>query len=184
MEPNGEINTFIRKHRTSIRTFSKKGKVQSIFNFCYNEDLKLLIPKIINCILQLQRNRFKLNYSFGYILKNIDNGQLRYYHASYNNNVMMESARLISNRQELLEFLKALAEESFFDKINRSDTKWKVVDIPNITFYVNHVKDAPLGAPIFLPDYIKNNHGLRNVSSSDNLCFFCCLAVYHDADPR
>ena len=97
---------------------------------------------------------------------------------------MMETARLISNRQELIEFLNTLSEESFFEKINHPDSKWKVVDIPNITFYINHIKDAPLGAPIFLPDYIMNNHGLRNVSSSDNLCFFRCLAVHQGADPR
>ena len=65
-EPDEEINILIRKHRTRIRTFSKKGKVQSIFNFLYKQDLKLLIPKIVNQILQLQFNRFKLNYSFAY----------------------------------------------------------------------------------------------------------------------
>ena len=97
---------------------------------------------------------------------------------------MMETARLISNRHKLIEFLNTLSEESFFEKINRPDSKWKVVDIPNITFYINHLKDAPLGAPISLPDYIINNHGLRNVSSSDNLCFFRCLAVHRGADPR
>ena len=94
---------------------------------------------------------------------------------------MMSTAHLISNRQELIEFLNVLAEESFFNKINRPDTKWKVIDIPNITFYVNHIKD---GAPIFLPDYIKNNHGLRNVSAGDYLWFFCCLAVHQGANPR
>ena len=59
-----------------------------------------------------------------------------------------------------------------------------MVDIPNITFYINHIKDAPLGAPISLPDYIMNNHGLRNVSAGDHLCFFRCLAVHQGADPR
>ena len=88
---------------------------------------------------------------------------------------MMETAYLISNRQELIEFLNALAEKSFFDKINRPDTKWKIVNIPNITFYVNHIKDAPLGAPVDLPDYIKNNYSLRNVSADGNLCFCYCL---------
>ena len=97
---------------------------------------------------------------------------------------MMSTARLISNCQELIQFLNTLAEESFFDKINCPDSKWKVVDIPNITFYVNHIKDAPLGAPISLPDYIKSNHDLQNVSANDNLCFFCCLPVYRGADPR
>ena len=174
----------MRKHFSSIRTFHKKGKVQSIFNFCYNQDLKLLNPKIIHQILQLQFHRFKINYSFGYILKNINDNELRYYHASFNNNLMMETARLISNRQELIEFLNTLSEESFFEKINRPDTKWKIVNIPNITFYINHLKDAPLGAPISLPDYIMNNHGLRNVSAGDHLCFFRCLAVHQGADPR
>ena len=174
----------MRKHFSSIQTFYKKGKVQSIFNFCYNQNLTVLIPKIIHQILQLQFHRFKINYSFGYILKNINDNELRYYHSSFNNSVMMETARLISNRHELIEFLNTLSEESFFEKINRPDSKWKVVDIPNITFYINHLKDAPLGAPISLPDYIMNNHGLRNVSSSDNLCFFRCLAVHRGADPR
>ena len=179
-----EINTLMRKHRTSIRTFYKKGKVQSIFNFCYNQDLKLLNPKIIHQILNFQFHRFKINYSFGYILKNINDNELRYYHSSFNNSVMMETARLVSNRQELIEFLNTLSEESFFEKINRPDSKWKVIDIPNITFYINHIKDAPLGAPISLPDYIMNNHGLRNVNADDHLYFFRCLAVHQGADPR
>ena len=179
-----EINTLMRKHFSSIRTFYKKGKVQSIFNFYYNQDLKLLIRKIVDQILKFQFHRFKINYSFGYILKNIHDNELRYYHSSFNNNLMMETARLISNRHELIEFLNTLAEESFFDQIYRSDTKWKIVNIPNITFYINHIKDAPLGAPVDLPDYIMNNHGLRNVSAGDNLCFFRCLAVHCGAIPH
>ena len=117
--------------------------------------MKVLISKIVNQILKFQSNRFKLNCSFAHILRNIEKLKLRYYHASYNNNVMMETARLINNCQELLEFLNTLAEEPFFDKINRPDTKWKIVNITNITFYVNHMKDAPLGAPVDLLNYIK-----------------------------
>ena len=64
----------------------------------YNQDLKVLISKIVDQILKFQLHRFKLNYSFGDVLKNINNEELRYYHASYNNNVMMSTARLISNR--------------------------------------------------------------------------------------
>ena len=59
-----------------------------------------------------------------------------------------------------------------------------MVDITNITFYVNHLKDAPLGAPVDLPHYIKNNHGLRNISADENLCFFQCLAVHRGANPH
>ena len=44
------------------------------------------------------------------------------------------------------------------------------------------MQDAPLGAPIPLPDFIMNNHRLANVSEEDNLCFFRCPAVFRGAD--
>ena len=93
---------------------------------------------------------------------------------------MMDTTRLISNRQELMQFLNALAKKSFFDKTSRPDTKWRVVNISNTAFYVNHVK----GAPVDLPIYIKNNHGLRKVNAKSNLCFFHCLAVHQGANLR
>ena len=56
------------------------------------------------------------------------------------------------------------------------------MQITNITFYVNTLKDAPLGAGASLPDYITNNHELAKVSGDDNLCFLRCLAVYQGAN--
>ena len=97
---------------------------------------------------------------------------------------MLKTALLISNRQELLDFLNSIAEENFIEDITQPDTKWKIVQISNITFYVNHLEDAPLGGAVGLPAFIVNNHRLANVSAEDNLCFFRCLAVFHGADSR
>ena len=129
-----------------------------------------------------QKNCFKIKYSLAYILKNIETDELRYFHASYNNHLMLETALLISNMQKLPDFFNSIAEESFVENITRPDTKWKIVQISNLTFYINHLQDAPLRAPISLPDFIMNNHGLANVSAEDNLCFFRCLAVFRGAD--
>ena len=85
---------------------------------------------------------------------------------------MQDTALLISNRKDLIDFLIALAEESFYEWLSRTDTKWKIVQISNITFYPNSLKDAPLGAKVTFPDHIKNNRGLVNVSGDNNLCFF------------
>ena len=147
--PDEEINTLMRKHFSSIRTFYKKGKVQFIFNFYYNEDLKLLIRKIANQILKFQFNRFKINYSFGYILKNVNNNDLRYYLASFNNSVMMSTARLISNRHELIEFLNTLAEESFY--------VWSFM----FFFYVCWPKNLLIGSVVeWLKHRTDDQHGL------------------------
>ena len=143
-----------------------------------------MVQNISEAIMKEQENRFKINYSLAYVLKNIETNELRYFHSSYNNHLMLETALLISNRQELLDFLNSIAEESFMENITRPDTKWKVIQISNLTFYINHLQDAPLGAPIDLPDFIMNNHGLANVSAEDNLCFFRCLAIFRGADRR
>ena len=94
-------------------------------------------------ILKQQENRFKINYSLAYILRNIETDELCYFHASYNNHLMLQTALLISNRQELLDFLNSTAEESFIENITRPNTKWKIIQISNITFYINHLQDAP-----------------------------------------
>ena len=181
-ESDPNLKEFVKKYWSSIRSFIRNNKVQSIFNFYYNKDLKELIEKILEIILKQQKTRFKINYSLAYILKNIETEELRYFHASYNNHLMLKTALLISNRQELLDFLNSIAEENFIESITRPDTKWKIVQISNITFYVNHLQDAPLGGSVGLPDFIVNNRGLANVSAEDNLCFFRCLAVFRGAD--
>ena len=97
---------------------------------------------------------------------------------------MLETTLLISNRQELLDFLNSIAEESFIENITKPDTKWKIVQISNLNCYINHLQGAPLGAPIPLPNFIMNNRGLVNVSAEDKLCFIRCLAMFRGADRR
>ena len=63
-------------------------------------------------IMKNQQNRFKINYGFGFVLKNIKTGEFRNYHAS-NNSLMLDTAVLISNKVELNEFLAKIADEDF-----------------------------------------------------------------------
>ena len=93
-----------------------------------------MIQKITETIMKEQNNCFKINYSLACILRNIETDELCYFHASYNNHLMLETALLISNRQELLGFLNSIAQESFIENITRLNTKWKILQISNITF--------------------------------------------------
>ena len=199
----------LQRHRSSIhlrktevacskgdKKFTRKDNLKKHIKLCCHcrqcykkfesieelKDMKEMVQNISEAIMKEQENLFKINYSLAYVLKNIETNELRYFHSSYNNHLMLETALLISNRQELLDFLNSIAEESFMENITRPDTKWKVIQISNLTFYINHLQDAPLGAPIILPDFIMNNYGLANVSAEDNLCFFRCLAVFRGAD--
>ena len=120
---DSEVKGFMQKYWGSIRSFTKKGKVQNIFNIFYDRDFKDLIETIAERIMIHQKNRFKINYSLALILKNIETKELRYYHSSFNNAQILETALLISNRKDLINVLNSLAEESFYDGLTRPDTK-------------------------------------------------------------
>ena len=67
-----------------------------------------VVQNITEAIMKEQKNRFKINYSLACVLRNIETNELRYFHTSYNNHLMLKTALLISNRQELLDFLNSV----------------------------------------------------------------------------
>ena len=70
-ESDDEITQLMKNYFGSIRSFSKKGLIQSVFNFFLNDDFQNLVSKIHEVIMNSQFSRFKINYSLGYILKNV-----------------------------------------------------------------------------------------------------------------
>ena len=181
-EDDEEMRAFLRTQWSSVRLFTRRGAVQDLYNFYYNSNYKDMVLNILSSIIQNQINRFKINYSLGYVLRNIKTDQFRYYHPSHNNAQVLDNAVLISSAEELVEFLYNISEENFSDTLSRPDTRWKFVQLTNITFYVYKLKVAPLGAPILFPDFLRFNRGLANVPGNDNLCFFCCLAIHKGTD--
>ena len=130
-EEDPELREFLSKYWSSIRTFSKHGKVQSLHNF-YFRNFEHMIDTIAERIMRDQQTRFKLNYSFGYVLRNIDTDKLRYYHPSSNNAQVLDAAVTISNSNELEEFLLKIAAEDFFGKFQ--PTGYKVEITPDHEF--------------------------------------------------
>ena len=82
-----------------------------------------MIDAIAERIMRDQQTRFKLNYSFGYGLRNIDADEFRYYHPSSNNAQVLDAAVTISSSNEFEEFLRKTAAEDFLENFNRPDTK-------------------------------------------------------------
>ena len=143
-----------------------------------------MIDTIAERMMRDQQTRFKLNYSFEYVLRNIDTDELRYYHPSSNNAQVLDTAVTISNSNELEEFLRNIAAEDFLENFNRPNTKWKLLQITNLVFYLNHLADAPLSGPVEFPDFLTHNRGVVNRTANDNLCFFRCLSTFRGTDKK
>ena len=111
-EENPALRSIVQKHWSSIKTFIRIGKSKTYAIFFYNCGFREMIHNVSELTMNNVKSHFKVNYSLGYVLRNIESKILRYYYASSNNLVVLDTARLVSNRQDLIKFLNNIAEKN------------------------------------------------------------------------
>jgi hypothetical protein len=94
---------------------------------------------MVHHILRQQTTAFKINVSFGFILRSVETEELRYYYSSQNNSRFVDVPHLIRTEEDLDKFLADLRRQGMLEFIRqqRPDTKWVVHLLTNVTFYVN-----------------------------------------------
>jgi hypothetical protein len=111
-------------------------------------------PEMVRSLYRQQTTAFKINLSFGFILRNIETGVLRYYHPSQNNARFFDFPHLMRTEGDLERFLEELSRHDILEYIRqqRPDTKWVVHLLTNVTFYLNKLIQHPIGARVeFFP---------------------------------
>ena len=141
------------QHWREIDTHRVKGPIQDRYNFVLSDLRPQHFDSLVRSIFYEQTTVFKLNLSFGYILRNIESGELRYFYASFNNNRFLETPYLIRHQEDLEQYLQDFNRQDLLEFIRqqRPDTKWVVHQICNVTFYVNKIIDHVIGSKVILP---------------------------------
>ena len=133
---------------------------------------------------------FKVNVSFGFVLREKENNRLRYYHSSNNCcGRYLEEPSLITNRDDFESFLERIREPDILQwaVAQRPNSDWVCEHVTNATFFLNRIVDHPIGCVgINLPDYVKNNKAIFGLEKdcyskttyNENLCLFRCLALH------
>ena len=187
---SSELQDAVRDNWGSIRTYLAQGPVQTRYNHRLTTMDTRELQEPLRQLFEEQTTAFKVNLSFGFILKQKVTGRLRYYHSSDNCcGRYMEEPALITNRADF---------ESFQERIQESDIlQWAIAQRPNsdwvcematnVTFFLNRIVQHPIGCVgVTLPDYVKNNKAIVGLvkdhyqtrTYNDNLCFFRCLAIH------
>ena len=147
-------------------------------------------------LFEEQTTDFKVNLSFGFILKQKVTGRLRYYHSSNNCcGRLLEEPSLITNRGDFDRFLARIQESDILQWAiaQRPNSDWVCEHVTNATFFLNKIIHHPIGCVgVTLPDYLKHNKAIvglekdhhRNATYNDNLCLFRCLALHQGCDVR
>ncbi len=198
--PEGEddltqgVRDVIKKHWSMIKTGHRlKQKLQDIYNYRMKEcNVSHLKDILKEDIMEKQSNNFKLNFSFGFILRNLDTEQLRFFHPSNNEGRLFEEPHLIRTQEDFDTALADLEQEDILEWVrqNRPNSKWVVVRITNLTVYITKILNHPIGCSTRnLPSFIKYNRGVYGLLSDpwnfnsfkDNKCFFRALAMFQGA---
>ena len=152
-----ETRILYLRHWQSIRTEEHTGnRIQDRYNFILHDITVSTFPEMVHRIFRQQTTAFKINVSFGFFLRQIETGELRYYHSSQNNSRFVDVPHLIRTEEDLERFIDELQVQDILEFIRqqRHDTKLIVHLLTNVTFYVNKLFDHPIGARVVLPDHI------------------------------
>ena len=136
-----------------------------------------------------QTTAFKVNVSFGFVLREKENDRLRYYHSSNNCcGRYLEEPALITNRDDFDRFLARIQESDILQwaEAQRPNSDWVCELVTNATFFLNKIVDHPIGCVgVNLPTYVKNNKSIIGLETDshgviyiDNLCLFRCLGLH------
>ena len=195
-ELSSAIRDAVRENWGSVRTHVVNGPVQTRYNHRLTSlDTRDLHDQLF-LLFEEQTTAFKVNVSFGFILKQKATSRLRYYHSSNNCcGRYLEEPSLITNRADFDRFLARIQESDILQwaVAQRPNSDWVCEHVTNATFFLNRIVDHPIGCVgINLPDYVNNNKAIvglekdryRMTTYNDNLCLFRCLAIHQGCDVR
>ena len=181
-----DIYTTFAKH---IRPQIKKGKCTTVYNFQIGEFGVRSISALAKQVFDTQASSFKIAISLGYILKNNETNELCYYWPSQNNQLLVDTPRLIRTEGDMVDLCDVILQKDLQKLVTYPNTKYTFVKCTNVSFYVTRLSNVAIGAPIDLPEYLQRNMGLYSLTKAkqtgkpydDRLCFFRALALHRGA---
>ena len=159
-----------------------------VFHFAMSSfDMSLLNDKL-DYVFKGLKCAAKVNLAFGFVLKNIEDGMCRYFHAHENNNIM-ERTKLVCTKADMSNLKHRMQKMDIVDLCTRerANTKWKFYKLTNLTFFASLLKDVPMGCKdTVLPEPVLKNHNVNchnferktRQPYNDNLCLFRALALH------
>ena len=172
-------------YEAEIQSHRTEGLILTTYNVACNQITTADLCYAVWRIYQMQQNAFRISISGGYILENIVNNDLSYYGSSLNNQLLCPTT-LIMSEADYHSFLNQLDQIEISEYLIRPNTKYRLLLLTNITFYVVRCVGVPIGcSTITIPTFLKNRQGilclLKDCSGTqygDNRCLFRALA-YH-----
>ena len=140
----------LRDELNSVKHFlvdseSIRGK-HKVFNFAVAELNPQLIAAKLRTVFSKLDSAAKINVSLGFVLRNIETGDYRYYYA-HENSLIFNTAQILSNEEDLNNIIAKLSVTDFVESATRErpNTKWKFAFSTNVTIFAATLDQIPMG---------------------------------------
>lgn len=135
-------NIFI-ENWSAIRTrFYKTKRVQDVFNYRLSSiSTQDLEQQLIDDVFSSQMYSFKIDIAYGFILREVTSGALRYFHSSQNNGGVLMEPQLVKDLTSFKDFLSTIENTDILEwaRQRRPNSKWVVELVTNATFFINKI---------------------------------------------
>lgn len=133
-----EFKEIYQKHFDTIRTRVNHGRIKSTYHYLISGqyadfDIKATLQKIC----EEKRVGLKINIALGYILRNIRDDSLRFFHPSYNSKLFPLPVQ-VKTPDDAEKMAEELRNKDVYEHIvqSRPSTEWKIAKIVCIRFDV------------------------------------------------
>ena len=159
-----------------------------VFNFAMSSFDMSSLNNNLDYVFKVLKYAAKVNFAFGFVLKNIQDGMCKFFYA-HENNTIMERAKFVcpqavmtnlKNRRQKMDIVDICTRE-------RANTKWEFYKLTNLSVFASLLNVVPMGCKdTVLPEPLSENHKgncltfERNTlqPNNDNLCLFRALALH------
>ena len=117
-----------------------------VFNYAVENLNETIVNEKIHHFCNNSKCALKVNLAFGFILKNIEDGGFRYFHA-HENNTLLDRSKLVCTHDDLAKLTDFLNKTDVIESCSREriNTKWRVYKLTNLAVFAALLKDVPMG---------------------------------------
>ena len=158
-----EIKVFVQKNIEAIQKRKRVHRACQSFNFPLksNNITPGLLLTHLNEIYDQASGKFKVQMGIGRILRNKENGKLKYWRAEHCDSHLLQNQKVVqpmkvnsrSDLKQIAENTSNLATEDYLQS-TRPDTKWELVMPTNVRYYISYTDFVAGYITENLPDYL------------------------------
>ena len=125
-----------------------------MFNSAVTNLTAQVIEEKLDRVLNKIKCVAKLNLALGFILKNIEDRNFRYFYA-HENKTLVQQSKLVSNKDDMTNMKEILKKTDVIESCTkeRYNTKWRFFKLTNSTIFAALLRDIPMGCKdVVLPE--------------------------------